>query len=150
MLRKARKPEFVCLRKLLPAPNFMGLRPLSGLSSLFNSPVSAAVTGFTPLSKSFISCFLSGFMISICAEALALRRTFPTSLSDCYFDAGIGTDRQTGKVSRGLTRVRLHAHDNTVFPEKMFHSCGVSTVCIFPPYCHGCIDTVVSVSNFRI
>ena len=34
MLRKAREHKFVCLRKPLPAPGFMGLRPIPPLMYL--------------------------------------------------------------------------------------------------------------------
>ena len=37
-------------------------------------------------------------MISKCAEALALRRAFPASLSGCYSDAEIGTDKQISRT----------------------------------------------------
>ena len=38
-------------------------------------------------------------MISKCAEALALRRAFPASLSGCYSDAEINTDKQNRPLS---------------------------------------------------
>ncbi len=79
----------VWLEKMPPAACKVGV-----MRSDFSQPLYAVARfeSYNQGTSYWIS--MPDIMISKCAEALALRRAFPASLSGCYSDAEIGTEKQ--------------------------------------------------------